>query len=130
MNLLLAKPVVSFQTMRHHDGPQFSTRTSDPAGIAPITSKLMPGPLRRLRLSVSVAAETALAESSRAPTANENACFCMSHLSSYRPRNKSDVSQLYAQPLAKPDHILVTHCHKRARMSYLVIKCLLPHRLS
>src|SRR5262245_6522010 len=129
INLLLAKPVLSFQTTRHHDGPQLSTRTLEPAGIAPITSKLRPGPLRRLRLSVSVAAETAPADSSRTPTANENACFCMSHLASYRPRNRSDVTQLYDLPLAKPDHIPVTHCHKRARMTYLVIKCLPPHRL-
>jgi hypothetical protein len=53
------------------------TRTSDPAGTAPMTSYLRPGPLRRLRLSVSVAAETAPADSSKAPTANENAFFCM-----------------------------------------------------
>src|SRR5262245_22549690 len=91
-------------------------------------SWLIPGPLRRLRLSVSVAAETAPAESIRAPTASENAFFCMSHLSSYRPRNKQRRIQLYAHPLANPDHIPVTHCHKRTRMSYLVIKCLLPHR--
>src|SRR5215510_10497118 len=102
MNRLLAKPVVSFQTTRHHDGPQLSTRTSEPAGIAPITSKPRPGPLRRLRLSVSVAAETAPADSSRTPTANENACFCMSHLASYRPRNRSDVTQLYAYPWPSP----------------------------
>src|SRR5262245_11881100 len=129
MNLLLALPVVSFQTTRHHDGPQLSTRTSDPAGIAPMMLWLMPGPPRRLRLSVSVAAETAPAESSTAAAASENVFFCMSHLSSYRPRNKQRCIQLYALPLAKPDHIPVTHCHKRARMSYLVIKCLLPHRL-
>src|SRR5215510_16551786 len=105
MNRLLAKPVVSFQTTRHHDGPQLSTRTSEPAGIAPMTSKLTPGPLRRLRLSMSVAAETAPAESSKAQTASENAFFCMSHLSSYRPRNKQRRIQLYAHPLANPDHI-------------------------
>jgi hypothetical protein len=93
--------------------PQFKTRTSDPAGIAPITSKLRPGPLRRLRLSVSIAAETALAESSRAPTASENVFFCMSHLSSYRPRNKTTSHQIVrpaldqARPRSRGHQVLV-----------------------
>src|SRR5215475_10175407 len=105
MNRLLAKPVVSIQTTRHHDGPQLSTRTSEPAGIAPITSKLTPGPLRRLRLSMSVAAETAPAESSKAPTASENAFFCMSHLSSYRPRNKQRHTPIVLPDLTVPQRI-------------------------
>src|SRR4029453_13656011 len=104
----------------HDEGPHPSTRTSEPAGIAPMMSWLIPGPLRRLRLSVSVAAETAPAESIRGPRASGNSFFCMSPPSSYRPRKKPRRIQLYAPPLANPDHIPVTHCHKRARMSYLV----------
>jgi hypothetical protein len=82
--------------------------TSDPTGTAPMTSNLRPGPLRKLRLSVSVAAETAPAERSKAPTANENAYVCMLHLSRYRPH------KFRTLPLAS-NHIPVSQDHESFR---------------